>query len=165
MHELKARVVFDEADEHLIGVRAGVESQATAHHGDTLANERGFYGWQRVCLAGKQPQNHVFADHAPARVEAAHPNVVEVVGTLNGGAGVRLRNVEWARPERAGEGVVFQPDAVLSFGRPQDTQRRVRAVCQFEYPRGAVEQALFDTHKEEVTAGKPAQKVLCDFNT
>ena len=164
MHELKARVVFDEADEHLIGVRARVESQATAHHGDAFANERGFYGWQRVCLAGKQPQNHVFADHAPARVEAAHPNVVEVVGALNGGAGVRLRNVEWARPERAGEGIVFQPDAVLPFGGPQDTQRRVRAVCQFEYPRGAVEQTLFDTHKEEVTAGEPAQKVLCDFN-
>ena len=135
-------------------------TQAAAHHGDSLTHQGGLDGGQRVGLPGEQAQNHVLADDAAAHIEAAHPNVIQVIIAGHSGAGIRLRDVHGAGKEGTVQSVTGERDAALTLRRPQKTESRPGAIHQGDSAGSAVKHALLDTHEHEVTAGEPVQEVL-----
>ena len=97
VQQFQAGVILQGTQKRLVRVRTGVVAKAAAHHRNTLTHQRSLNSGQRIRLASEQAQDDVLANHAAIQVEAAHTNVVQVVVPCDGGAGIRLRDVQGAR--------------------------------------------------------------------
>ena len=164
VQQLQARVILQGTQKRLVRVRTGVVAKAAAHHRNTLTHQRSLNSGQRIRLASEQAQDDVLANHAAIQVEAAHTNVVQVVVACDGGAGVRLRDVQRAREQSALQGLTRERNAALTLRGAQNTERRTGAVHQRNSAGGAVQYALLHAHEHKVAAGEPAQEVLCHLH-
>ena len=86
LKELVARMVLEDLDQRLLVVAAVREGGALQDPVDLPPQQRNLIRPRLVRLVGVEAEEAPLADHLSACVEALHPHVIEVGGSVNGGA-------------------------------------------------------------------------------
>ena len=167
LEHLEARIVLDHARERLVRVRSRLEAQPVPDHPGPLTHQGGLRGREGVGLEGEQPQDHVFADDAPIRVEVANPDVIQVFVAVDRRPGIRFGHVDdlgIARIVLRETREVLDPvvdrflGVVVLIG--EDAETRARPVGDGQAVGSVLEIAFLVPEEQEIVPGDPVQELL-----